>query len=485
MKISIITTTLNNDKTIAYTLSSVFSQTYKNIEHVIVDGGSTDETLNILRKHKIKKKILHLEYSSVYEAINYGIKKCSGDFVVILNSDNILHEPDTIKKVVKIIKANKKNTIIIGSVSFYNSNKFNEKIREYPSKGFKFWMFRFGNMPSHQGAFVPIKIAQSILYDENFSIASNFDFFLRIFLKKNYIKLIDNIITRMRITGISNKNIYSHFRTSSEINISLKKNKIYSNYLFIYFRFFLKIYQYFYIKKNNYKFKIKLYYKKLLKYDIKILKEIKFLNLNKNFVLSALNLAFVGNLLNKKIKIYNELIHWPDGLFSKTIIPNINKIAGRKLLEDLRLNNNIKRIVVFGNLPYKSEIFLQKKFNKPIKNYGFPYRNIIKHYKKLKFVLKKTDLLFITLPTPKQEQLAEQIVLKNKKFKIICIGGSINIASGIETAVPNFFNNYEYIWRLRKETARRLKRLLQNIFYYLKDKYIFKTSCNLTYKIIK
>ena len=56
MKISIITTTLNSDKTIAYTLSSVFSQTYKNIEHVIVDGGSTDETLNILRKHKIKKK---------------------------------------------------------------------------------------------------------------------------------------------------------------------------------------------------------------------------------------------------------------------------------------------------------------------------------------------------------------------------------------------------------------------------------------------
>jgi UDP-N-acetyl-D-mannosaminuronic acid transferase (WecB/TagA/CpsF family) len=53
----------------------------------------------------------------------------------------------------------------------------------------------------------------------------------------------------------------------------------------------------------------------------------------------------------------------------------------------------------------------------------------------------KTDLLFITLPTPNQEQLAEQIVLKNKKFKIICIGGSINIASGIETAVPNFFNN--------------------------------------------
>ena len=130
MKISIITVTFNSDKTLAYTLSSIFQQTYKNIEHIIIDGGSTDQTLNILKKIKYKKKKLFVyKNTSIYEAINLGIKKSNGDYILILNSDDILENKNTIKKIVKIIKKKENNIIILGSVSYFNNNQFNKKIR--------------------------------------------------------------------------------------------------------------------------------------------------------------------------------------------------------------------------------------------------------------------------------------------------------------------------------------------------------------------
>ena len=109
MKISINTTTLNSEKTLAYTLYSVFEQTYKKIEHIIVDGGSTDKTLDIIKRHKVKnKKFFYYKNSSIYEAINLGIKKSTGDYVLILNSDDILEESNTIEKVTKFIQNKKK-----------------------------------------------------------------------------------------------------------------------------------------------------------------------------------------------------------------------------------------------------------------------------------------------------------------------------------------------------------------------------------------
>jgi glycosyltransferase involved in cell wall biosynthesis len=129
MKISIITVTFNSDKTLAYTLYSTFYQTYKKIEHIIIDGGSTDQTLNIINKYKFKNKKLFVhKNTSIYEAINIGIKKSSGDYILILNSDDILDNKNTIKNVVKIIKKNKKK-IILGSVTYFNKNDFNKEIR--------------------------------------------------------------------------------------------------------------------------------------------------------------------------------------------------------------------------------------------------------------------------------------------------------------------------------------------------------------------
>jgi exopolysaccharide biosynthesis WecB/TagA/CpsF family protein len=226
-------------------------------------------------------------------------------------------------------------------------------------------------------------------------------------------------------------------------------------------------------------FRINKYYKKLIKYDIKIIKNIKSLDLNKNFVLSALNLAFLGSLVKKELKLYNELIHWPDGKYSLNFTKNLKKIPGRDLINKINLKGNINRIVVVGDLPDVAKKFIEKKFHRKVINYKVPYGNIKEITNNLKIKLKKKDLCFTTLPTPKQERVAEYIVSKNKKFKIICIGGSINIASGIEKAVPKLFNKFEFLWRLQYDSSRRLKRLFISFFNYLYGKYILKDFHNL------
>ena len=110
MKISIITVTLNSDKTLRDTLNSVLSQTYKNIEHIIVDGGSHDQTKAILKRYPNKNKRIYTHKGSgIYAAINYGIKKSKGNFITILNSDDIYQSEKTITNVVKKIKTNKKS----------------------------------------------------------------------------------------------------------------------------------------------------------------------------------------------------------------------------------------------------------------------------------------------------------------------------------------------------------------------------------------
>lgn len=90
----------------------------------------------------------------------------------------------------------------------------------------------------------------------------------------------------------------------------------------------------------------------------------------------------------------------------------------------------------------------------------------------------------ITLPTPKQEQLSEYLVKNNKYFKIICIGGSINIVSGLEKEVPKFLYPLEFIWRLRYETFRRFSRLIKSYINYVVGKYFRKKLINLSIKIL-
>jgi len=182
MKISIITVCLNSEKTIPYTLSSVLSQNYNNLEHIIIDGGSTDGTKKILNLYPfVKKKIFNIKEKGIYSAINYGIKKSSGDVICVLNSDDIFNSNNTVKTVVKEIKQNKKFDIFLGNVVFFNKS-FHHITRYYPATDFKNSLLKYGMMPPHPACFIKKKIYEKYgLYNKDFKIASDFEIFLRFF----------------------------------------------------------------------------------------------------------------------------------------------------------------------------------------------------------------------------------------------------------------------------------------------------------------
>ena len=182
-----------------------------------------------------------------------------------------------------------------------------------------------------------------------------------------------------------------------------------------------------------------------------------------------MNLAFLGSYIQNLVKKHPDQINWADGIFSKIFKYNLKKKPGRTILSEVIKNTkeNNQRIVVIGNLEKKSKIFLERKTNKKIIHYKLPYGNIssLKKYLKIKF--NKKDVCLITLPTPKQEMVAYNLAKNNKEYKIVCIGASINMLTGIEKPVPQFLSSVEFLWRLRYETKRRLFRLFTTFYYFL------------------
>jgi hypothetical protein len=211
--------------------------------------------------------------------------------------------------------------------------------------------------------------------------------------------------------------------------------------------------------------------KKFEKPKLKIIQTSEKLFLNRNFILSALNLAFLGNYVKGKIIINDNLICWPDGYFAKIVDSTLYKVPGRHLINSLNIPKNIKEILVLGNLSIKSKNYLKKKFKRQITHINLAYGNIEKIKKDKTIIIKKNQLIFITLPTPKQEIFAQYLTKKNQNFKIICIGGSIAIASGEEKPVPTFINYFEFLWRLRYEPFRRIIRLFDTFRYFIYGKF--------------
>ena len=490
IKISIITVTLNSESTIRDTLNSVLSQSYKNIEHIVVDGGSIDGTKKILKKYPNKnKKIYSYKNSGIYSAINYGIKKSSGDYITILNSDDFYNSNTTIQNVVKEIKKNKDIKIFFGSIVYFKNNEFYKILRFYSPYKFQRSQMLNGIMPPHPATFVKKEIYQeNNLYNKNFKIASDFEFFLRIiYIKKIKFKIIKLLITRMRLGGISSKNIFSYIISTKEILKSFKLNGIKNNIFRILLRFPLKIVQIINFNKNylNKDFKVfsihfdeNKYYKKIF-YIINNFQKIPF---QKNFILSAMNLAFLGYYAANKIQTFKNSYQWIDGIWAEKYI-NEKKKPGRELIKNLKIPNSFKSITIIGNISKNSKSYIYNKFKKKIIHIELPYDNIL-NLKKIPIKLKNDTLTFITLPTPKQEQLSYKIAKDNKVYKIICIGASIAIASGDEKEVPKFLKNYEFLWRLKSDTIRRLLRITQTIYYYYIGKFILKKYSKIILKKI-
>ncbi len=211
---------------------------------------------------------------------------------------------------------------------------------------------------------------------------------------------------------------------------------------------------------------------------IRLIRNASEIPFDKNFSLSGLNLAFLGYLSSKKINLHDHLFNWPDGIFkSRFYGRKLSKIAGSSIINNLVVPSIIEKIYILGKLTKLSNIYLIKKFpNCKIIHIDLPFDTLENIYKCCPKDFSNKDLIICTLPTPKQEQLAELIAKNNKYFKIICIGGAVAIASGSEKKVPKILDklNLEFLWRLRTDTRRRFLRLFYTFYYYLYGELTFR-----------
>jgi glycosyltransferase involved in cell wall biosynthesis len=244
MKISIITVTYNCEETIETTILSVLNQTYENIEYILIDGSSKDNTINIINKYHNKiNKFISEPDCGIYDALNKGIKLASGEFISILHSGDIFVSENTINNLVDKIKKFKDTDIFYSNIFFINNLVLKNKVRFYSSKYFNKYLFRFGFMPAHTSTIIRTTLFEKYgYYNINYEIAGDFDLLLKyILVNKINCKYLELNYVMMLIGGKSTKNINSAIKLNKEILLSLRSNKIYSNYIFIYSKYLVKI----------------------------------------------------------------------------------------------------------------------------------------------------------------------------------------------------------------------------------------------------
>jgi glycosyltransferase len=484
IRFSIITVVKNGMPYLQDCLRSSLEQKYSNKEIIVIASQSDDSTEKFLKKNKKKiNKLIINSKLNLYESINKGIKISTGEYIIILHSDDIFFNKNVLKDIAEFINK-KKYDIIFGNIIFVSRENIFNISRTWKSIDKKNYQIaiKYGWSPPHTSMFVKKKIYQQYLYKTNYKISSDYDFIAKTFSNKNITKKYANIfVCIMRDGGISNdnfKNLYLKLKEDLDV---IKKNNI--HYMALIIKRLSKINQFF---PSIFKKKIKLKISKniLVQNKILITKNIDILNKSKGFIYSALNLAFLGFL--NKIEANRNYILWPDGIGSKFIDFKIKKTPGRDLVIPILKNMKYSNILVIGN--YNSDVnnFL-KKYTKKIKYFQIPFANMDIIKKRINtLIVNPKELVFINIPTPKQEILANFIFKKNNNAKIVCIGGGLNMAAGIEKSVPLYLDKLglEFLWRLRKDTTRRLLRLFLSfcgIFY----NYNLINNVSKNFKILK
>ena len=499
-------------------LISIIICKLKNSKHVIWVQDLWPDVLFDLKIIKNKKTI-------IYSFLNFIVK------YIYKNSDSILCQSLQYKKIISNLSDNiKKKCIYFPS---WSEQKFND-INFVSKKNLKTNILFTGNIGESQNFELILNVIKIANKNIEWHIVGEGRFYKELKYQKN-----KNNLLNLHLHGLKKYNELGKYIQQADILlISLKKGKAFestipgkfSTYL-NYNKFILGliggetktminkynlgfatdeqnpekvkikleeiIKQNININQENYKFLRKIFSKKLsinklnkILYNLKnqnktkIIKSVKDLSFKKNMILSALNLAFLGFFAKGDLKLTKEYLLWPDGFFANQFNKEIKKIPGRDLLQNIILDKDIKKIIVFGNLTKKGYEFLKEKFKIIIEHNPLPYGEV-ESFKKYIPKLKVDELVILTLPTPKQEMFANLIAEKNISFKILCIGGALSMISDEEKAIPKKFDIFffsETLWRLQYDTLRRTKRLLTTLTYYYYGR-IFKIFKDLKIEI--
>jgi glycosyltransferase involved in cell wall biosynthesis len=246
LRVSIITAVLNGRDTIGETIRSVSNQIYKNVEHIIIDGGSADETLEVIRRYIDQiTKVISEPDRGIYDALNKGIRLSSGDVIGILNGDDFYAHNKVLKMVIDVFE-NQKVDSCYGDLQYVNKNAIHKVIRHWKSSQYNHGKFKYGWMPPHPTFFVRREIYEKFGYfNTNFRIAADYELMLR-FLERHRISThyIPNVLIKMRVGGMSNRSLKNMALKSYEDYMAWRVNHLNSSFYTIPLKNILKIPQF-------------------------------------------------------------------------------------------------------------------------------------------------------------------------------------------------------------------------------------------------
>lgn len=235
IKISLITATLDSAAVITSALQSVIGQTYDLVEHIIVDGKSTDNTVQLVESYR--KEYEHRGYtikvicdtdSGIYDAMSKGIEAASGDVIGILNSDDYFSSTGELEAIASAFEKMPDIEAVYADVNYVRPGREHRIVRNYPSKGFRPWKMLLGMQPPHPSFYCRREVYERFgKYDARYRIAGDFEFFVRCIYKGHIPTCrLDRTIVTMRTGGTSDRSILSHLRGLWEHQLTYMQHRM-------------------------------------------------------------------------------------------------------------------------------------------------------------------------------------------------------------------------------------------------------------------
>jgi glycosyltransferase involved in cell wall biosynthesis len=230
MKISIITAVYNGGNSIAATLNSVAQQDYNAIEHIVIDGGSTDRTLEMVHANNGRVALLISETDNgMYDAFNKGLRRVTGDAIGFLNAGDTYVSPTVISKVAAELSTG--TQAVFADVLIVDEHDETRVVRRYSSKRFAPRAMAYGLMPAHPTLFLRRAVYQAVgEYDSRFRIAGDYEMCLRVFVKRNTsYRYIPEALVRMPRGGLSNRGWRSKWQITREMQRACARDGVSTN----------------------------------------------------------------------------------------------------------------------------------------------------------------------------------------------------------------------------------------------------------------
>lgn len=247
MRISVITICLNSAKTISTALRSVRQQTYREIEHIVIDGGSKDNTLAVVETEGSHvAKLISETDNGIYDAMNKGVRLATGDVVAFLNADDYYKDVNVLARVATVMQAEQLDALY-GDVEFFRSNQKDIVIRRYNSGRFSVARLSWGWMPAHPALFVRRDLFERFgMFHIDYRIAGDFEFIARVFKHRELRhRHLSESLVRMQLGGISTSGWMATLQLNQEMMRACRENAIPTNWLKLLLRYPWKTLEFF------------------------------------------------------------------------------------------------------------------------------------------------------------------------------------------------------------------------------------------------